>query len=243
MLDQNTDRMWFVIGALVVGAGIILLANKAMPEIFVKTTESFRKLTSSANNDIRYAFGMDNIITSADLTNYWDVTIDDFDDETDTWTVTIPTQDHGWSRGLKVKESAVSIPAGKRIFVSYDLWVPEEAVGSKYVPDINNSYENTKIESTLNDNDPHEKRYYGFVIDGGPKILETGKTPTGMNLTPGEWTTVWYSYENTSPTNNGDIPLYDYSNLGATNPLNKEMQLKIRNVYGYIMEDTNEDFQ
>lgn len=34
MLDQNTDRMWYVIGALVVGAGIILLANKTIPEIF-----------------------------------------------------------------------------------------------------------------------------------------------------------------------------------------------------------------
>ena len=41
MLDQNTDRMWYVIGALVVGAGIILLANKAMPEIFASVTDMF----------------------------------------------------------------------------------------------------------------------------------------------------------------------------------------------------------
>lgn len=27
MLDQNTDRMWYVIGAVVIGAGIIFLAN------------------------------------------------------------------------------------------------------------------------------------------------------------------------------------------------------------------------
>lgn len=32
MLDQNTDRMWYVIGALVVGAGIIIVANIFMPE-------------------------------------------------------------------------------------------------------------------------------------------------------------------------------------------------------------------
>ena len=41
MLDQNTDRMWFVIGALIVGAGIILLANKTMPEIFASVADSF----------------------------------------------------------------------------------------------------------------------------------------------------------------------------------------------------------
>ena len=42
MLDQNTDRMWYVIGALVVGAGIILLANKTIPEVFANVTESLK---------------------------------------------------------------------------------------------------------------------------------------------------------------------------------------------------------
>ena len=41
MLDQNTDRMWYVIGALVVGAGIILLANKTLPEVFASVTGAF----------------------------------------------------------------------------------------------------------------------------------------------------------------------------------------------------------
>lgn len=40
MLDQNTDRMWYVIGAVIVGAGIILLANKVMPELFASVGES-----------------------------------------------------------------------------------------------------------------------------------------------------------------------------------------------------------
>ena len=48
MLDQNTDRMWFVIGALVVGAGIILLANKAMPEIFASVAETFSEQTEQS---------------------------------------------------------------------------------------------------------------------------------------------------------------------------------------------------
>lgn len=45
MLDQNTDRMWFVIGALVVGAGIILLANKTMPQLFASVADTFKEKT------------------------------------------------------------------------------------------------------------------------------------------------------------------------------------------------------
>jgi len=52
MLDQNTDRMWFVIGALVVGAGIILLANKAMPEVFAKVTKQMENITNSTTDEI-----------------------------------------------------------------------------------------------------------------------------------------------------------------------------------------------
>lgn len=58
MLDQNTDRMWFVIGALVVGAGIILLANKAIPEIFANTV-------SAMNNIVTSEFGNPNLLKDA----------------------------------------------------------------------------------------------------------------------------------------------------------------------------------
>lgn len=65
MLDQNTDRMWFVIGALVVGAGIILLANKVMPEIFAKVGRSFENIVESTVDEIKGAmkipFSMDEI--------------------------------------------------------------------------------------------------------------------------------------------------------------------------------------
>lgn len=50
MLDQNTDRMWFVIGALVIGAGIILLANKTMPELFAKVGRTFDGVTDEGIN-------------------------------------------------------------------------------------------------------------------------------------------------------------------------------------------------
>lgn len=47
MLDQNTDRMWYVIGALVVGAGIILLANNMVPDIFAKVTGSMENIVTN----------------------------------------------------------------------------------------------------------------------------------------------------------------------------------------------------
>lgn len=52
MLDQNTDRMWYVIGALVVGAGIILLANQFMPEVFANITKSFTGTTDDATSEV-----------------------------------------------------------------------------------------------------------------------------------------------------------------------------------------------
>ena len=41
MLDQNTDRMWFVIGAVIVGAAIIFIANGTLPTLFASVSDSF----------------------------------------------------------------------------------------------------------------------------------------------------------------------------------------------------------
>lgn len=45
MLDQNTDRMWYVIGALVVGGGIILIANKSVPGAFANVSDRFEQVS------------------------------------------------------------------------------------------------------------------------------------------------------------------------------------------------------
>lgn len=41
MLDQNTDRMWYVIGAVIIGAAIIFIMNGTMPELFASVGETF----------------------------------------------------------------------------------------------------------------------------------------------------------------------------------------------------------
>ena len=41
MLDQNTDRMWFVIGAVIIGAASIFIANGTLPTRFASVSDSF----------------------------------------------------------------------------------------------------------------------------------------------------------------------------------------------------------
>lgn len=49
MLDQNTDRMWYVIGAVLVGAAIILIANGTLPQMFASVTDSFEGLVDEVS--------------------------------------------------------------------------------------------------------------------------------------------------------------------------------------------------
>ena len=46
MLDQNTDRMWFVIGAVIVGAAIIFIANGTLPTLFASVGGSFEEISN-----------------------------------------------------------------------------------------------------------------------------------------------------------------------------------------------------
>lgn len=43
MLDQNTDRMWYVIGAVIIGAALIFILNGTMPQLFASVGETFNK--------------------------------------------------------------------------------------------------------------------------------------------------------------------------------------------------------
>ena len=50
MLDQNTDRMWYVIGAVLIGAAIIFGANSLYPSAFASVTGLMSDLTSEAGS-------------------------------------------------------------------------------------------------------------------------------------------------------------------------------------------------
>lgn len=48
MLDQNTDRMWYVIGAVIVGAAIIFLVNSSFPQLFASVGDTFKEKTEES---------------------------------------------------------------------------------------------------------------------------------------------------------------------------------------------------
>ena len=52
MLDQNTDRMWYVIGAVLIGAAIIFGMNTLMPELFASVTENFEGVSNQVSSTI-----------------------------------------------------------------------------------------------------------------------------------------------------------------------------------------------
>ncbi|EUJ34180.1 hypothetical protein [Brochothrix campestris] len=47
MLDQNTDRSWWMIGAVIVGAVLIGLAKVAFPEVFEMVMTFFKNMIPS----------------------------------------------------------------------------------------------------------------------------------------------------------------------------------------------------
>src|SRR5699024_2793907 len=53
MLDQNTDRMWYVIGAVLIGAAIIFGVNTLMPNAFASVGDMFEDMTYAVK-DVAY---------------------------------------------------------------------------------------------------------------------------------------------------------------------------------------------
>lgn len=52
MLDQNTDRMWYVIGAVIVGAALIFILNGTFPSLFASVGESFNGAISGIEKEL-----------------------------------------------------------------------------------------------------------------------------------------------------------------------------------------------
>lgn len=50
MLDQNTDRLWYVIGAVLIGGAIILLLNGTAPNLFAQVAGTYEELTEEATD-------------------------------------------------------------------------------------------------------------------------------------------------------------------------------------------------
>lgn len=62
MLDQNTDRMWYVIGAVIVGAAIIALANGGLSQLFASVTNNFEEAAHLSVEGVQHITGPPNLL-------------------------------------------------------------------------------------------------------------------------------------------------------------------------------------
>lgn len=190
MLDQNTDRMWYVIGALVVGAGIILLANKALPEVFANISHTFKGTIDKASKEIDVAFSNPNLLTDhADMDKLvgWAGT-----KVTYTSNISVPE----WNTNKAVRVQTTGGTINTKIFrkLVTDEWMGEEATMSVYIKNISDKpmifYRNGIAESFIRVNPGEAKR-----------IVGSGKIRTDYNF-------VQFQYHTLNPEDNLDFILY-----------------------------------
>lgn len=229
MLDQNTDRMWFVIGALVVGAGIILLANKMLPEIFANVTGSMENLVKQTES-----IGRKKYLTNADVTPL--SSYKNFKYDGDTWSMTALQGTPTWDLvGLKHNADVMTIPYGYVGEIGYDVWIPEGYEGIGTGVDIN-TYPAKGDYWWINDND-----YFELRTVNGKSNISNKKAGARVELVPGQWNSIVTTFENTDPENIDQVDLYSRSNIGlfrddASVAAYAEVPVKFRNVYVDVYE-------
>ena len=229
MLDQNTDRMWFVIGALVVGAGIILLANKMLPEIFANVTGSMEDLLKQTEN-----IGRKKYLTNADVTplpSYKNFKYDD-----GTWSMSALKGSPTWNlAGVRHNADVMTIPYGYVGEIGYEVWIPEGYEGIGTGVDIN-TYPVEGDRWSVNDND-----YFELRTVNGKSTSSNLKASARVELVPGQWNSIVTTFENTDPDNTGKVDLFSQSNIGvfrddASVSEYAEVPVKFRNVYVDVYE-------
>ena len=190
MLDQNTDRMWYVIGALVVGAGIILLANKAMPEAFANITNTFKDTTDDAISEVGEAFPNPNlVIDHANMDK-----LEGWKGSKVTYTSNISVPEWNTNKAVRVQTTGGTI--NTKIFrkLVTDEWMGKEATMSVYIKNLSDKpmiyYRNGIGDAYVRVNPDEAKR-----------IVGSGKIRTDYNF-------VQFQYHTLSPTDNLDFLLY-----------------------------------
>ena len=156
MLDQNTDRMWYVIGAVLIGAAIIFGASTMFPSAFASVGSNVASVISTIEYNIHEA-GTDYIADAGDLRMSYSGALEgklrNLQGEGLATTFDLHTNTHRHS--------------GLRIIPTYDVnglnqWNPEKQYKL--------SYTMTVLEGELN-RLAHDIRGAGFETTGRKMIL------------------------------------------------------------------------
>lgn len=229
MLDQNTDRMWYVIGALVVGAAIIFIANGTLPDLFASVGNSMQSVVEQTE-----FIGRRKYLSNDDLTPHGQ--IKDLSTGYRSWEYTaLLGQPVMMVDGFKHVEDVMEIPYGYTGELGYEVWIPEEFENIKGAVDIN-VYPIEGVSWSGNDNDYASKR----TVNGNG-VITSGVSQGKIPLEAGTWNTIVLTFENTSPSNKDETPLFSRSCFGIYRPESSvneyaEVPVKIRNVYVDIYE-------
>ena len=124
MLDQNTDRMWFVIGAVIVGAATIFIANGTLPDIFASVTESFNNVAGEA---VAVMEGIEPQVENDSRLRPIKVHNSQFEDGLSHWIVragdsnvaVTTTMDETYGQGAKVTATSNNLELGQGIWQSF----------------------------------------------------------------------------------------------------------------------------
>ncbi len=232
MLDQNTDRMWYVIGAIVIGAAIIAMGLNIFSESFDSVEENYASVIGVADSAIDMVGHSENLInpnnvisTPLNMSN-----INSYDDSENEWSINVKSRGNlYWSSGLTMRYNSLIIPFGETLTISYEIYIPDHVSDSDIIVrnDINNGYVGGGHQG--NDNDDTSKR----VFNGITPSDYGGSIGLNQSIKSGVWSKYWFSYTNDDIVNNPDRKtLYDYSYFGVINNSDEAFDIKIRNVMG-----------
>ena len=235
MLDQNTDRMWYVIGAVIVGAALIFLMNGTFPTLFANIGETFEEKvgqTTEMTDGIQpIGKPRPNLIGADDLRATAGEVLA-YDAESSTWTLLVNESAGWWNQGLRPKDERVLIPYGETYTLSYEIYIPEHTPMQYAAVDINALPMEGVAAWDHRDNDAPLERLY----NGQQGVWTDQRRGVDIPLTSGEWTKVWVTFSNTSSKNTAQVALYDWSNIGVNNMTGKPLEVKIRNIKGELSD-------
>lgn len=100
MLDQNTDRIWYVIGAVLIGAAVILIFNGAVPSLFGQVANTYEEKTEEATNGAEKLASVDMVdtgLTGRDIQPWHEGEIEYVSEGSDSFILTSEEQRGGFS--------------------------------------------------------------------------------------------------------------------------------------------------
>jgi len=202
MLDQNTDRMWYVIGAVLIGAAIILGMNTLLPNAFASVSHNFTSLLDEIHFQ---SVGPEHIIPFRSR-------ILDYDEETETFLIEIdPETAHSRvDSGVQIKKGSLLVPYNHRHTINYQIRISFDAESVQDVNTVVTEGEPWAKLGTVDNDEWESRRYNGKKAQPHIDYDPEGLAPVmSQSVKGGVWHSMTYTYTNTDEGNVNEIDIMD----------------------------------